>query len=65
MAIALATFLVLSSVLSVQNLRSLGNLRFAVAAGMIVTFGGKPMVDSLGRMVNTAGRKRRGSRTAD
>ena len=34
--IALAVFLVLSSVLSVQNLRQLGNLRFAVAAGMVV-----------------------------
>ena len=35
-AIALAAFLLLSSVLSVQNLRQLGNLRFVVAAGMIV-----------------------------
>ncbi len=34
--IALAAFLVLSSVLSVQNLRSLGNLRFAVAVAMVV-----------------------------
>ena len=32
----LVAFLVLSSVLSVQNLRQLGNLRFAVAAAMIV-----------------------------
>lgn len=36
-----------------------------VAAGMIVTFGGKPMVDSLGRMVSTASRKRRGSAAAE
>jgi hypothetical protein len=35
-AIALLAFLVLSSVLSVQNLRGLGNLRFVVAIGMIV-----------------------------
>lgn len=33
---ALAVFLVLSSLLSVQNLRSLGNLRFVVAIGMII-----------------------------
>lgn len=46
-----------------QSVVSAVAVRFA--AGMIVTFGGKPMVDSLGRMVNTAGRKRRGSRTAD
>ena len=35
--VALAAFLVLSSVLSVQNLRQLGNLRFVVAIGMVVT----------------------------
>ena len=35
-AVALVAFLVLSSFLSVQNLRSLGNLRFAVALAMIV-----------------------------
>lgn len=34
--IVLLAFLVLSSVLSVQNLRQLGNLRFAVAIGFIV-----------------------------
>lgn len=34
--IALAAFLVLSSVLSVQNLRQLGNLRFAVAIGFVL-----------------------------
>ena len=34
--IALLAFLVLSSVLSVQNLRRLGSLRFVVAVGMIV-----------------------------
>ena len=34
--VALAVFLVLSSVLSVQSLRQLGNLRFAVAAGLVV-----------------------------
>ena len=34
--VALAAFLVLSSVLSVQNLRQLGNLRFVVAIGMVV-----------------------------
>lgn len=35
------------------------------AAGMIVTFGGKPMVDRLGRMVNHAARKRRKARSAE
>lgn len=34
--IALLAFLALSSVLSVQNLRQLGNLRFVVAIGMVV-----------------------------
>lgn len=34
--VALAIFLVLSSVLSLFNLRRLGNLRFVVAAGMVV-----------------------------
>ena len=34
--IALATFLVLSTVLSVQNLRRLGNLRFVVAVALVV-----------------------------
>ena len=34
--VALAAFLVLSSVLSVQNLRRLGNLRFVVAVGLVV-----------------------------
>jgi hypothetical protein len=34
--IALVAFLVLSSVLSVQTLRGLGNLRFAVAIAMVV-----------------------------
>ncbi|MGB3339285.1 MAG: hypothetical protein WBA73_19085 [Devosia sp.] len=35
-AVALAIFLVLSTMLSVQNLRSLGNLRFVVAIGMVI-----------------------------
>lgn len=35
-AIALVAFLVLSTVLSVPNLRSLGNLRFVVGIGMVV-----------------------------
>jgi hypothetical protein len=34
--IALAAFLVLSTALSVQSLRRLGNLRFVVAAGLVV-----------------------------
>lgn len=34
--IALLAFLALSSVLSVQNLRQLGNLRFAVGLGMVL-----------------------------
>ena len=34
--IALLAFLILSSVMSVQNLRQLGNLRFAVAVAMIL-----------------------------
>jgi hypothetical protein len=35
-AVVLAVFLVLSSVLSVFNLRQLGNLRFVVAIGLVV-----------------------------
>ena len=35
-AVALAVFLALSSVLSVQNLRRLGNLRFVVGVGLVV-----------------------------
>jgi len=34
--VALVIFLVLSTLLSVQNLRSLGNLRFVVGVGMVV-----------------------------
>ena len=34
--IALVAFLVLSTILSVQNLRRLGNLRFVVAVGLVV-----------------------------
>lgn len=34
--IALVAFLVLSSIMSVQNLRQLGNLRFAIGVGMVL-----------------------------